>query len=851
MTTPDIAPVPATNEAPLSPARSLRTRLIVTNVIIITLAIAALGFYVFYRTQQSTNALAAQLDASIQQQAEANLKAQSDQQVAELNSFFGAMRRDITDAGTSAGQFLSRPAELSTGQYWDALSSLTQLPTGSWDNPSTTDPASVFLPLRAGLDESLAAQLNTLKYLDFVVPGKLEANPDAVAVYFGGPSGETVYYPNIDLANIVPADFEVTQRPWYVDATAAENQGRGAVWSAPYLDAALNGLVVTTSVPVVDSSNVLRGVLAMDIQLNRISAVVSNIRIGETGYAFLVDDSKRLIAMPPSAYGDLGLEPQTAPLGESLDAPALASSLPDSVRALLDRMVAGESGLETMKIGGVDRFVVYRPIPEVGYSLAIVVPTTELLGGAAAARAQVMSANTDITQVSLVIVAVILLLATLASVVLGNSLTAPLAALTHTAREISAGNLTARAHIRSRDEIGILASALDSMTDKLRAVVQSLEQRVTDRTQALAVASEDANRRAAQFEAVTRVTRAISSIRNVSELMPLVTSVISDAFGYYHVGIFLNDEATGNTYLIAANSEGGRRMLGRHHSLRIGEQGIVGYVAARGEPRVARNVGQDIVFFNNPDLPATRSEAALPLRIENRIIGVLDVQSTKEDAFLPDDLRILAVLADQVSLATENTRLFEATQRSLTETETLYRQYVREAWRRFQPDENVTGYRFTARGTTPLRSSVVTGIPEPSIAGAYRVPIKLRGETIGDLIIDRAPEGGLTQDQLDMIQAVAERVALSVENARLFDETSRRAARERLVTEITSKIRSLNDPQAMMDTALEELKNALGASHVQIVPQVVNERTDGGARASAAPPSPLGQPPRGRGTEPL
>jgi GAF domain-containing protein len=379
------------------------------------------------------------------------------------------------------------------------------------------------------------------------------------------------------------------------------------------------------------------------------------------------------------------------------------------------------------------------------------------------------------------------------------------------------------------------------MTSNLRAMVQSLEQRVRDRTQALAVASEDANRRAAQFEAVTRVTRAISSIRNVSELMPLVTSVISDAFGYYHVGIFLNDEATHNAYLIAANSEGGRRMLGRHHSLRIGEQGIVGYVAARGEPRVARNVGDDIVFFNNPDLPTTRSEAALPLRIENRIIGVLDVQSTKEDAFLPDDLRILAVLADQVSLAIENTRLFEATQRSLTETETLYRQYVREAWRRFQPDESVTGYRFTARGTASLRSSVVTGAPEPgALEAAYKVPIKLRGESIGDLIIDRAPEGGLTQDQLDMIQAVAERVALSVENARLFDETSRRAARERLVTEITSKIRSLNDPEAMMSTALEELKNALGASHVQIVPQVVGENTQDRLAVAPASPSPTG-----------
>ncbi len=541
--------------------------------------------------------------------------------------------------------------------------------------------------------------------------------------------------------------------------------------------------------------------------------------------------------MPPNGYSDLGLQPENTPLGAALDEPAVLGSLPDSMRVLMDNMAAGESGLQTVNLGGVDRFALYRPISEVGYSLGILVPTSELLTGAAAARSRVMMDSTNITQISLVLVAVILLLASLASVVLGNTLTAPLQALTQAAREITAGNLTARARIRSRDEMGILAGALDTMTGNLRAMVQSLEQRVRDRTQALAVASEEANRRAAQFEAITRVTRAISSICNVSELMPLVATVISEAFDYYHVGIFLNDEATGNTYLIATNSEGGHRMLGRHHSLRIGEQGIVGYVASRGEPRVARNVGEDIVFFNNPDLPATRSEAALPLRIENRIIGVLDVQSTKEDAFLPDDLRILAVLADQVSLAIENTRLFEATQRSLTETETLYRQYVREAWRRFQPDENVTGYRFTARGTTPLRSSVLTGGPGGSAADAvYEVPIKLRGETIADLLIDRAPEGGLTQDQLDMIQAVAERVALSVENARLFDETSRRAARERLVTEITSKIRSLSDPQAMMDTALEELKNALGASHVQIVPQLVDENAPERKKVTAALP---------------
>jgi GAF domain-containing protein len=608
------------------------------------------------------------------------------------------------------------------------------------------------------------------------------------------------------------------------------------------LDAALNGLVVTTSVPVHDSRKVFRGVIAMDVQLGRITEVVSNINVGETGYAFLIDSDQRLIAMPSQGYADLGLSAEDAPLGGTLNTPQIAGILPDAIRALLGRMAAGETGLTTLPVGGQERLAVFQPVPEIGYSMLILVPSEELLRGSAAARQQLMASSTSTTLVSLVIVVIVLLLASLAAAVLSNTLTSPLVALTQAAREITAGNLTARARIRTRDEFGILAEALDTMTDNLRAMVQSLEDRVRDRTAALAVASEDANRRAAQFEAVTRVTGAISSVRNVRELMPLVTSVISEAFGYYHVGVFLNDESTQNAYLIAANSEGGRRMLGRHHSLRIGEQGIVGFVAARGEPRVARNVGEDIVYFNNPDLPATKSEAALPLRVADKIIGVLDVQSTKEDAFRPDDLRILAVLADQVSLAIENTRLFEATQRSLTETETLYRQYVRDAWRRFQPDEGVTGYHFSSRGSVPLRASAPfaegTELDGPDDAPKHRVPINLRGETIGELVVQGAAETELTQDQIDLIHAVADRVALSVENARLFDETSRRAARERLVTEITSKIRSGNDPQVMMATALEELKSVLGASSVQIIPQMVSEPPGDNGGSVPDPPAP-------------
>jgi GAF domain-containing protein len=263
-------------------------------------------------------------------------------------------------------------------------------------------------------------------------------------------------------------------------------------------------------------------------------------------------------------------------------------------------------------------------------------------------------------------------------------------------------------------------------------------------------------------------------------------------------------------------------------------------------------VGEDAVYFNNPDLPLTKSEVALPLRSAGNVIGVLDVQSLEEDAFSPDDLRILAVLADHVSLAFENARLFEATRRSLSEAETLYRQYVREAWRGTPRDQQVVGYRSTPAGSFPLAEVDLKAAPSSSAndgetpaTAALTIPIQLRGETIGELQIRGNEASPWTPEQIDLAHAVAERVALSAENARLFEETGRRAERERLVTEITSKIRRSNDPREMMQTALEELRSALGATRVQLIPQTVRgaEESSGGApqsgdaaRSSEPPP---------------
>ncbi len=380
---------------------------------------------------------------------------------------------------------------------------------------------------------------------------------------------------------------------------------------------------------------------------------------------------------------------------------------------------------------------------------------------------------------------------------------------------------------------------------ELRNLQISLEDRIAQRTAELAKQSSEVEqqsqelfqanmrieRRAVQLQAISVVSGAIRKVRNLKETLPQIADVISKQFGYYHVGIFLVDEARQYAILSASNSQGGARMLKRGHRLRVGQVGIVGDVAFTGNPRIALDTGEDAAFFNNPDLPETRSEMAVPLIIENQIIGVLDIQSTEQNAFGEEDVEVILTLAEQVSIAIENARLFDATQKSLAEAETIYRQYLRSEWQGFTRKQSLKGYQYSITGATPLgedvdlpafrevmeEGKVYTDNGEKSNTAAIAVPVKLRDETIGILNIRTPGERRWSQDDIDLISAVAERVAISVENARLFEETTSRAERERAVSEITAKIRSTNDPNLMLQIALDELKQVLNVKDARII----------------------------------
>ena len=250
----------------------------------------------------------------------------------------------------------------------------------------------------------------------------------------------------------------------------------------------------------------------------------------------------------------------------------------------------------------------------------------------------------------------------------------------------------------------LLKKEFQSVADQFQSALtflskdrSELETRVNERTAGYIKKNE-------QLRAVSYIARQTADIQDLEAILTLVVNLVTDQFGYYHAGIFLTNESETDVILQAASSEGGKRMVERGHSFKIGAKSIVGHSASQKKPRIALDVGTDAVFFNNPDLPNTKSEMALPLLVHDKVLGILDIQSEQSQAFNDDDIDVLQILADQIAVAIENMRVLEDAQTALMQVETLTTVRTRDTWRQ-KTKEGDFSYTYNPLGMRPGKIS--------------------------------------------------------------------------------------------------------------------------------------------------
>jgi GAF domain-containing protein len=389
----------------------------------------------------------------------------------------------------------------------------------------------------------------------------------------------------------------------------------------------------------------------------------------------------------------------------------------------------------------------------------------------------------------------------------------PIDKLRLVAERMASGDYQQRAEATTTDEIGQLAGAFNNMVAQLQQTLAGLEQRTAD-----------LQHRSAYLQASAEVSHAATSILDADQLIRQVVELIRGRFDLYYVGLFMVDGKW--AVLRAGTDEAGRVMLARGHRIRVGE-GVIGWSIANARARVALEAGEDAVRLATAELPETRSEAAIPMRSRGQVLGAITVQHTQPGAFDQDTIVVLQTLADQVAVALDNARLFAESQATLEAERRAYGELSRQVWSELLRAQSNLGVLRDERGISPAgdgwRAEMETALRTGQTtrgeddARSLAMPIKVRGQVIG--VVDaRKPQdtGEWTQEQVGLLETLTEQLSLALENARLYQDTQRRATRERLTGEVTARMRESLDVEAVLNTAVREIGQALGLAALDV-----------------------------------
>ena len=369
---------------------------------------------------------------------------------------------------------------------------------------------------------------------------------------------------------------------------------------------------------------------------------------------------------------------------------------------------------------------------------------------------------------------------------ISRTVSEPLQGLISAFKAVEAGDLSQRAAVTATDEIAEVTMHFNRMVAGLEELQTTLEKQVDERTRLL--------------KATNELAKVSASILDPDELFAKVINLFTDQFNYYYAAIYILDPSEKWAELKEATGESGKVLKQNHHRLELNGKSMVAASIRDMGPRISQNTSDEKQRMENPLLPYTRSEVALPLIAGDRVLGALNVQSTKTADFGLQVIETMQNMAGQVAIALENARLFQEAQLRINEMRTIQQQYLVEGW-----------------GSLSMRKDELEySVGDSNIANTQKIvsPISLRDQIIGQ--IDLEGTGDWTNDQKNLVDAVANQAAIALENARLVNESRQIAIRERMLAEINSKIWASATIDAVLQIAVKELGRRLDATSATI-----------------------------------
>jgi len=616
------------------------------------------------------------------------------------------------------------------------------------------------------------------------------------------------------------------------DALTQTLEGKRYI-SPVYIDDATSEPQIAIAIPINSILGDYQGTLVAEVNLKFMWDLVDQLKVGETGYVYVVDNLGKLIA-----FGDTTRVLANENVGKIFEVNEFIKNPGEATD--INTKVANYTGLLGKTVVGT-----YVPLGAPQWAVVTELPTDE--------------ANQPIFQSLVSSVATILVfavLAGLAGIFLARRLSAPLVDLSNTATEVAGGNLSREAKVDGPAEIAQVATSFNAMTARLRDLIGSLEQRVAERTKALETSSE--------------VSRRLSTILNQKELVTEVVDQLNNAFGFYHTQIYFYNEANDSLVMAGGTGEIGEKMLAQFHKVAKG-RGLVGRAAESNQPVLVSDTSKNPEWLPNPLLPDTKSEMVVPISIGNRVLGVLDVQQNTTNSLKQEDVDSLQPIANQIAVAMQNIRQYENTQKiaadmnvvanvgivvsTITETGNLLQEVVElskasfnlyhahiymlneagdsleltagagEVGRQMVAEKRsiplASEQSLVARAARTREGVVVNDVtvaldflPNPLLPDTrseMAVPMIAADMVIGVLDVQSEIANRFTDVDISIQTTLASQVAVALQNARSFSQTQRQAERETTVNLITQKIQSATSVQAALQIAVRELGRATGS----------------------------------------